>query len=155
MTVFVDTGYFIALMIPLDQWHRAAARLATAGVPLATSSQVIGETISLLQIRGHFSLALEFLANLRQEVALKIVYPDAALQMAAWDDFKRSLLTRLTATLRPPASQPRSLRNDWVYRIPSSRIACPIHSRVSFSCTPFCDSRVRRLAKSTLSNGWS
>ena len=27
---------------------------------------------------------------MREEVALKIVYPDAALQMAAWDEFKRS-----------------------------------------------------------------
>jgi len=55
-----------------------------------TSSQVIGETISLLRLRGQFSLALEFLAEIREGAAVRIVHPDAELQHAAWDEFKRS-----------------------------------------------------------------
>ena len=89
MTVFLDTGYFVALMIPQDQWHSAATNLATVPAALVTSSQVIGETVSLLQLRGHFSLALEFLQNVCDDPDLRIIYPDMALQTAAWDEFKR------------------------------------------------------------------
>lgn len=90
MTVFVDTGYFLALMMPQDQWHRAAVKLAAEPAALVTSSQVIGETISLLQIRGYFSLALEFLGNATADPDLRIVCPDASLQALAWDEFRKS-----------------------------------------------------------------
>ncbi len=65
MTVFVDTGYFLALMLPRDQWHRAARKHSAAAAMLVTSSQVIGETITTLQRRGHYSLALHF-GNVRR-----------------------------------------------------------------------------------------
>ena len=90
MTVFVDTGYFLALMIPKDQWHSVAVKLAGTPASLITSSQVIGETISLLQMRGYFSLALEFLQDVLSDSEVRIIYPDTTLQTAAWDEFKRS-----------------------------------------------------------------
>lgn len=90
MTVFVDTGYFLALMLPQDQWHKLAAKMSAVDATLVTSSQVIGETITLLQLRGHFSLALDFLQNISNDPDLRIICPDATLQSAAWDEFKKS-----------------------------------------------------------------
>ena len=86
--VFVDAGCFIALLIPRDQWHEAAVRLFDPREPLVTTSQVIGETVSLLQSRGYFSLSLEFLDQVRGDAGLRIVYPDGLMQQAAWDEFK-------------------------------------------------------------------
>lgn len=90
MTVFVDTGYFLALMLPQDRWHKLAAKISAVDATLVTSSQIIGETITLLQLRGHFSLALDFLQNICNDPDLRIVYPDAPLQSSAWDEFKKS-----------------------------------------------------------------
>jgi len=90
LTVFLDTGYFIALMLRNDQWHSAAAKLSIEKVSLVTSSQVVSETISLLQVRGHFSLALDFLANVSGGDELRIVFPDEAIQRAAWEEFRHS-----------------------------------------------------------------
>lgn len=90
MTVFLDTGYFIALMIPHDQWHTAATKLSVEKVSLVTSSQVVSETVSLLQMRGYFSLALDFLANVLAGDELRIVFPDEAIQRAAWEELRYS-----------------------------------------------------------------
>jgi hypothetical protein len=40
-------------------------------------------------------------------------------------------------------------------RTPNCRRQRSIHCLVSFSCTPFCESRVRRLLQSTWSSCWS
>jgi len=89
VTVFLDTGYFVALQVEVDQWYGAAVKATRPGLRLVTSSLVINETISLLQSRRQFSTALEFLQRIRVEPALQIVYVDAALQSEAWDLFHR------------------------------------------------------------------
>lgn len=89
MTVFLDTSYFVALQVEVDQWYSAAVKATRPGLRLVTSSLVINETISLLQSRRQFSTALEFLQRIRVEPALQIVYVDAALQSEAWDLFHR------------------------------------------------------------------
>ena len=61
MKVFVDTSYYVARVMPRDQWHRAAMGAVQPGMTFVTSSLVINETISLLQARGHFSAAVIFL----------------------------------------------------------------------------------------------
>ena len=68
MTVFVDTGYFIARMQARDQWHRAAVEADDPALDLVTSNEVINETITLLQMRGFLSLALDFLREIRARV---------------------------------------------------------------------------------------
>ncbi|MGD0620508.1 MAG: PIN domain-containing protein [Bryobacteraceae bacterium] len=70
MTVFVDTGYFIARMQASDQWQ-------------------INETITLLQKRGFLSLALDFLREIRAGSDITVVYVDAAVQTEAWDLYAR------------------------------------------------------------------
>lgn len=89
MTVFLDTSYFIALQMDNDQWHESAARINRSGLRLITSSLVINETLSLLQVRGFFSAALEFLQRLRSDPDTHIVYVDSPLQAEAWDLFHR------------------------------------------------------------------
>lgn len=89
MTVFVDTGYFVALLLPRDQRHKRAVKAAKPGMRFVTSSLVINETISLLQARGLLSAALEFLREARANPELRIVHADAAVQSMAWDLFSR------------------------------------------------------------------
>ena len=83
MRVFVDSSYYIAWLIPRDQWFRAAVRASRPGLDFVTSSAVINEVISLLQSRGQLSPALAFLERIRRE-EVQIVYPDSALQEEAW-----------------------------------------------------------------------
>jgi predicted nucleic acid-binding protein len=87
MRVFVDTAYYIARVMPRDQWHKTAVKAARPGMMFFTSSLVINETISLLQARGHFSAALAFLDRIRQSEEVQILYADAAVQEEAWDLF--------------------------------------------------------------------
>jgi predicted nucleic acid-binding protein len=89
MRIFVDTSYYIARMMPRDQWHRASIRAVKPGMMFFTSSPIINETISLLQSRGYFSAALTFLERVRRNEEVQIVHPDPALQAEAWDLFGR------------------------------------------------------------------
>jgi hypothetical protein len=83
--IFVDTSYYIARMMPREQWHRASIRAVKPGMIFFTSSLVINETISLLQSRGYFSAALTFLGRARRNEEVQIVHPDPVLQAEAWE----------------------------------------------------------------------
>ena len=85
MSVFLDTSFLYARISPRDQWH-GLAKTATFPAPTAvTTSLVVSETVSLLQVRGFFSAALEFLQNIRLDDEIEIVYPDSDLQRSGWD----------------------------------------------------------------------
>ena len=87
MTAFVDTSFFIAVVMQRDQWHeRAVESLRSETMSLVTSSLVINETITLLQARGYFSAALKFLRRTRRSDDLRILYPDASVQAGAWEE---------------------------------------------------------------------
>ena len=64
-------------------------RAVRAEMSLVTSSPVVNETVSLLQARGFLSEALLFLREIRANPAVEILYPDAAVQSQAWDEFAR------------------------------------------------------------------
>ena len=87
MRVFVDTGYYVARVMPKDQWHKAAVKAVRPGMIFFTSSLVVNETISLLQARGHFSAALTFLDRVRRSEDVQILHLDPVLQAEAWDLF--------------------------------------------------------------------
>ena len=89
MTVFVDTSFYIALIVGHDQWHAQAVRTMRPNLRLFTSAPVITETISLLQSRGRVNAALHFLAEMRDNTAVTIIYPDAATQVLAWQRFAK------------------------------------------------------------------
>lgn len=87
MKAFVDTSLFVALVLKRDQWHRRARRALKPRPDLYTSSAVINETVSLLQQRGYFSAALEFLRSVRQDGDMRIIHADPVLQTRAWDGY--------------------------------------------------------------------
>ncbi len=88
--IFADTSFFIGLASPWDQWHEQAKQAFDATTPIVTSSLIINETISLFQLRGFSSFALEFLDRVQIDPSLTIIYPDSALQEIAWKEFKQS-----------------------------------------------------------------
>lgn len=81
---FVDTSFWIALGDSSDQWHKPARKAWQTAGALLTTSTIIDETVSLLQWRGQFSFALEYLDKLRAEDKLLIVYPDADTWAESW-----------------------------------------------------------------------
>lgn len=89
MTAFVDTSFYIARIMPHDQWHEKALRAPRPGSTYFTSTFVINETISLLQARGFFSAAIAFLRETRLSQEVSIIYPDAVMQSDGWDLFAR------------------------------------------------------------------
>ena len=89
MTIFVDTGYFIALMNASDQHHTAATKADRTIHDLVTSNLVLNETISLLQQRRFLSLALDFLREIRTGSNIHLLHVDAAVQSEAWDIYAR------------------------------------------------------------------
>ncbi|MGO4880201.1 MAG: type II toxin-antitoxin system VapC family toxin [Bryobacteraceae bacterium] len=89
MNAFVDTSFYIARVMPRDQWHAKAVKAVRPGMSFVTSTLVINETISLLQARGLLSAAMAFLREARLSPDVLIVYPDAALQTEGWDLFAR------------------------------------------------------------------
>jgi len=89
MTVFVDTSYYIATILPHDQWHGMAVRAYRPGLRFVTSAAVINEALTLLQARGLLSAALAFLADTRATTEIEVVHVDAVLQAEAWDLFHR------------------------------------------------------------------
>ncbi len=89
MRIFVDTSYYVARIMPKDQWHRTSIRAVKPGMLFFTSSSIVNETISLLQSRGYFSAALTFLDRVRRNEGVQIVHPDPELQAEAWDLFGR------------------------------------------------------------------
>jgi predicted nucleic acid-binding protein len=89
MTAFVDTSFYIARIMPHDQWHEKSLRPVRPGIDFLTSTFVINETISLLQARGFFSAAIDFLRETRLGADVSIIYPDAVMQSEGWDLFVR------------------------------------------------------------------
>jgi len=89
VTVFIDSGYYIAFLVPRDQWFDVAERAGRGDFRAVTSSLVVDETASLLQARGLFSTALAWLAAIRKESDTQIIHVDPVLQSEAWDLFHR------------------------------------------------------------------
>jgi len=89
VTVFLDTSYFVAFLVPRDQWFQEAVHAARTDFRAVTSSLVVNETISLLQARGLLSTALAWLSGIRADPKTLIIYVDAALQVEGWSLYHR------------------------------------------------------------------
>jgi len=89
VTVFLDTSYFVAFLIPRDQWFRRAVDAARTDFRAVTSSLVVNETVSLLQARGLLSTAHAWLSGIRADPKTLIIYVDAALQVEGWNLYHR------------------------------------------------------------------
>jgi predicted nucleic acid-binding protein len=78
--VFADTGFFLALINPRDQYHRSAAALnIQLRSPLVTTAWVLLEfanAISASRVRGKFE---QMLVRLQSEPDAKIIGPQQGL----------------------------------------------------------------------------
>ena len=89
MTVFVDTGFFIATIVRRDQHAQRAKQAEREESTWITSSLVINETIHFLQTRGLLSAALHFLLEAERGALGQIIHVDATLQAEAWRQFHK------------------------------------------------------------------
>ena len=78
--VFVDTSAFYALMIKADSAHRqmvsALEDLKAGKTCWVTSDYVMDESATLLNVRGHHSLAVEILDLVGKSRALELEWMD-------------------------------------------------------------------------------
>jgi len=92
--VFIDTSAWYALADAGDTYHSEASRrvrgLIDSGCTLVVSNHVVGETYTLLRRVASHRAAVSFGAAARRSAAagrLQVVYPDPALDDAAWTIF--------------------------------------------------------------------
>lgn len=82
ISLFCDTSFFYAVLVPQDDFHLPAGRILKEikkrGDVLHTTWDVVSETVTLLRYRGTPALAVHFLENVYPE--LVIVDYDEALR---------------------------------------------------------------------------
>jgi predicted nucleic acid-binding protein len=83
--IFVDTSFWVALQLPGDGHHSAAAALlrAYAGVPLATTNHVRGETWTFLRRRAGHHWAIRFLDRLDLSPRVEVLGVDDEVERDA------------------------------------------------------------------------
>ena len=87
---FVDTSFWIALLVPRDARHEVAKELwASSRTTLLTTSHVVGETWTFLRRRAGHAAAVSFLdATVRSE-RLVVVHVEEEIERAAFDWLRR------------------------------------------------------------------
>ena len=87
---FVDTSYWVALLLGRDRNHTAALSLwqADPGALLCTN-HVLGETWTFLRRRAGFEIAVSFIDAARSSQRLSFVHVDAATESEAWSWLER------------------------------------------------------------------
>lgn len=90
-SVFVDTGYLIALEAADDQHHDAALRhwggLITQLPPLVTTSYVFAEVVTFFNSRNQHAKASEIGNRLLRSPTVQFVHVDEAVFFDAWRYF--------------------------------------------------------------------
>jgi predicted nucleic acid-binding protein len=88
--IFVDTGAWFAMAVPLDQDHIAVAQCFSQNVSrLITTDYVIDETLTLLRARGYGKRALSLGEELFNGSIAEIYYLDEDDVRSAWEIFRR------------------------------------------------------------------
>ena len=92
-TVFLDTGYVLALELSNDQNHRTAAQhwrgLKKRFPPLATTSYVFDEVVTYFNSRGYHAKAVEVGNRLLKSPSVQFIQVDEGLFMEGWQYFQR------------------------------------------------------------------
>jgi len=93
MKLFVDTGAFIALTSPEDEYHSAAVSFyresRDSGARFFTTNLVVCETMNYLKARVSHAVAVRFWENLKKAGHITIVIVTPALEESAFALFKR------------------------------------------------------------------
>jgi predicted nucleic acid-binding protein len=91
-TVFLDTGYVLALELLNDQNHRIAVKhwrsLRKRLPPLVTTSYVFDEVVTYFNSRGHHAKAVELGNRLLASPSVKFVHVDEKLFKEGWEYFQ-------------------------------------------------------------------
>jgi len=92
-TVFVDTGYLLALELTSDQNHEAAQRhwqKVVQSLPsLVTTSYVFDEVVTYFNSRGHHAKAVQVGRNLLLSPSVQFLHVDEALFHEGWEYFQQ------------------------------------------------------------------
>ena len=92
-TVFLDTGYVLALELTNDQNHRAALkhwRSLRKRLPLlVTTSYVFDEVVTYFNSRGHHAKAVEVGQRLLMSPSVQLIQVDEELFREGWRYFQQ------------------------------------------------------------------
>ena len=92
-SVFLDTGYIIALGAADDQHHEEALRhwqsLTASLSPLVTTSYVLDEVVTFFNSRNRHAKAVEVGNRLLGSSSVKLVHVDEALFYEGWRYFNQ------------------------------------------------------------------
>ncbi len=92
-SVFLDTGYVIALELSSDQNHRSALkhwRSVAKSLPLlTTTTYVFDEIVTFFNSRGHHAKAVEIGNRLLNSPSVKLVHVDDKLFLEGWRYFQK------------------------------------------------------------------
>jgi predicted nucleic acid-binding protein len=81
---FVDTGFWVALLVPKDSHHREAAALWKEPLgSLLSTNHVLGETWTFLRRRAGHAAAVSFLDAAQKSPRLTLTHVDDALEAQA------------------------------------------------------------------------
>lgn len=92
-TVFIDTGYLLALELSNDQNHQAAQRhwrgVASHLPPLVTTSYVFNEVVTFLNRCGHHTKAVQIGSSLLHSPSIHLIHVDDVLFFDGWSYFQQ------------------------------------------------------------------
>ncbi len=91
--IFVDTSAWVALFVREDDFHRDAAEfyaaLRKAAVPLLSSYDVFGETLTVIRGRAGLDQAIEFGDAFLKSAILLREEADSGVRRDAWELFRQ------------------------------------------------------------------
>lgn len=92
-TVFMDTGYVLALELSNDQNHRAASKhwrsLRKRMPPLVTTAYVFDEVVTYFNSRRYHAKAVEVGKRLLTSPSVRLVQVDEGLFREGWQYFQQ------------------------------------------------------------------
>lgn len=87
---FVDSSFWIALLVPRDRHHQEARALWLTDLdPILSTSHVMGETWTFLRRRAGHAVAVGFLDAILDSPRLIVVRASAETEAEAWDWLRR------------------------------------------------------------------
>lgn len=93
--VFIDTGAFLALANPADQYHEAAVRcfenLQVSGTRFVTTNFILDETYTRIQRKAGLKVAIAFGEQIQSDRQLKVYAVERTLEKLAWEIFRHDL----------------------------------------------------------------